>query len=114
MAVERSSIAEDSPQRDGRRWVTERHVHDDGREETVTYMAEADTDAQAVLIARAVQIDTRDANREQAEAEKAAVRWRWEATRGVFGRVLDAHGVARALDITAADAELLIGAADRG
>lgn len=65
MAIKSSEIIEDHVQIDGRRWITERHVADDGTEFRVVYMAESKADVSVMLPIRAAQI-------EQAIADKAA------------------------------------------
>lgn len=47
-----AEIIEDRVQVDGRRMITERHVDGEGREEFVRYLADADTDADAVMADR--------------------------------------------------------------
>lgn len=44
-----STIDRIEPQIDGRSYVTERHVLDDGSEQFVTYLAEADADIYVIL-----------------------------------------------------------------
>lgn len=48
-----STIDKIEPQIDGRSYVTERHVLDDGSEQFVTYLAEADADIDAILVIHA-------------------------------------------------------------
>lgn len=55
-AIVSSRIAADHAQRDGRRWVTERHLDNAGAERLVTYLAEAGADTAAPMTARAAQI----------------------------------------------------------
>lgn len=52
-----SLIASISPQADGRRWVQEVHTDAYGVQYSVTWLAQASDDAQAVMTARAVQMD---------------------------------------------------------
>jgi hypothetical protein len=53
-----SEIIEIRPQRDGRNYVTERHVDSVNGELRFVYLAEAGADLQAALAARAAQLDT--------------------------------------------------------
>lgn len=55
MIVE-STIIEDAPQKDGRRYVTELHVDDEGKEHRVMYLAESKANVEEMLPARAAQI----------------------------------------------------------
>lgn len=59
-----SEIVSDSPQADGRRWVTERHVDHVGAVHVVTYMAEAATNVQTIMAAR---VPALEAGAKQAE-----------------------------------------------
>lgn len=52
-----STITSRSPQLDGRVWVTETHVCDDGSEQIFTTLFDADVDADAVMAARAVALN---------------------------------------------------------
>ena len=52
MPIVSSEITHDDPQIDGRRYITERHVDNVGVEHVFTYLGEADTDAEAVMLAR--------------------------------------------------------------
>src|ERR1039458_6149732 len=56
MPIVSSTIIEDAPQSDGRRWVTERHVDQLGIEHLVPYMAAAPTNTEPIMAARAIQI----------------------------------------------------------
>jgi hypothetical protein len=76
MSVVNSQIIEDAAQRDGRRWITERHTLDDGSYQDVTYMAGAKDKVTDMLPIRAAQIEEsiaaqRQTKDEQAAAEKA-------------------------------------------
>jgi hypothetical protein len=51
-----SKIIADLVQRDGRHWITERHVDNAGIEHLVTYLAAVGTDAAAVMAARVAQL----------------------------------------------------------
>lgn len=64
-----SSIIEDRVQVDGRRHVLERHVDRHGKQYDFGYMAESDTNVQAVLAARAVALQ--DQLTRQSEAEES-------------------------------------------
>ena len=64
MPITASTIIEDSPQRDRRRHVRERHVDHTAVAHEVTYMAGAGTDVQAVMTARVSQIEARLTARE--------------------------------------------------
>lgn len=57
MPIVASEIVEDAPQRDGRRWVRERHTDHLGAAHEFLYMAEAGTDAAAVMAARVPVIE---------------------------------------------------------
>lgn len=56
MPLVASEIREDATQRDGRRYIREVHTDHAGREHVVSYLAEADTDAQAVLAVHAATV----------------------------------------------------------
>ena len=56
MPIVSSTIIEDAPQSDGRRWITERHVDQLGIEHLVHYMAAAATNTAPIMAARAIQI----------------------------------------------------------
>src|SRR4051812_30602330 len=56
MPITSSTIIEDAAQRDGRRWIGERHVDDLGLVYVFRYMVPAVFDAAAALAARAVQL----------------------------------------------------------
>lgn len=64
--ITQSRIISDSPQKDGRRYVVELHVDEDGSEELVTYLAEKGADVAALLPIRSAQIE------ERREAERNA------------------------------------------
>ena len=57
MAIVLSEIVDDAPQIDGRRHVRERHTDHVGGLHYVTYLAEAETDAAAVMAGRVAQIE---------------------------------------------------------
>lgn len=52
-----SVVWSDNPQKDGRRWITERHTDSEGGVHFVTYMAEQNADATEMLPLRAAQIE---------------------------------------------------------
>lgn len=66
MPIVSSEITHDDPQIDGRRYIHERHLDDQGREYIFIYLAEADWDAQASLDARVPPLN------DQLAAEDAA------------------------------------------
>ena len=57
MAIVLSTIIEDAPQIDGRRWVCERHVDQRGIERLVRYLAAAGFNALAAMAARVADIN---------------------------------------------------------
>lgn len=61
--IQESTIIEDAVQRDGRRFITERHVDDSGAVTFVRYMAEAKATIEDMLPIRAAQIEQQDADR---------------------------------------------------
>jgi hypothetical protein len=58
MPVMASDIRFDSPQADGRRYITEVHTDSLGREHAFTWLAEPSQDASEGLAARAIQVNT--------------------------------------------------------
>lgn len=61
-----STFTEDAPEQDGRRWVNERHLCDDG--ETLTYGWLGTQDAALVIAARAAELNRQYEARDAAEA----------------------------------------------
>lgn len=61
-------------QRDGRRFVRERHLAATGEEFVFAYLASAGVDYTAVMQARKTDIETRETARETTEAENALVK----------------------------------------
>jgi len=57
MAIISSIIAEDQAQKDGRRSIREIHTDHLGKQHSVSYMAKAESDVNAVMIARLSQIN---------------------------------------------------------
>jgi hypothetical protein len=51
-----SHITDDSPQADGRRYVTEVHTDSGGEQHRFTYLASGDFDADAAMTARAAEL----------------------------------------------------------
>jgi hypothetical protein len=56
MSIVTSTIVDDSPQIDGRRWITESHVDQFGEDRRVMYLCAADADVQAVMLSRAARV----------------------------------------------------------
>ncbi len=56
MAIVSSTVLRQDPQADGRSYITERHVADDGASYEYTYLADADLDVQNVLSLRAQRL----------------------------------------------------------
>lgn len=57
MPIVSSTILEDAAQRDGRRWIRERHTDQLGVAQVITYLGAANTDAAAVMAARVSVLD---------------------------------------------------------
>lgn len=57
MPIVSSEIIEDSPQADGRRWITEQHVDQLGLAYEFRYLADADADPAGRLASRAAELD---------------------------------------------------------
>lgn len=56
MGVIFSTVRQDDPQVDGRRWTYERHAMTDGTEQAFEYLADADLDVESVARDRAAWI----------------------------------------------------------
>jgi hypothetical protein len=67
MPIKSSTIVEDSPQIDGRRYIREVHTDDVGVEHHVTYLAESKEDVEAILPIRVSQIDEQIAEKQVIE-----------------------------------------------
>jgi hypothetical protein len=62
-SIVESAVIDDAPQIDGRRWITEHHIDDQGVVHLVgPYLADAEYDAEADLAAHATLIEERLAN----------------------------------------------------
>lgn len=59
-----SSYVVEHEQRDGRKWVTETHIDDVGERHVARYLADRNTDYDAILSARATEIADRLVNEE--------------------------------------------------
>lgn len=84
MAITSSTLVSDLPQRDGRRWVTERHTWHDGVEQHVQVKLPAVADANAVMAARVPVLEAA-----ALVAEKESVRA--DVARGVPIAVINAN-----------------------
>lgn len=62
--ITQSTIVEDAAQRDGRRWITERHTDNAGVQHFVRYIAAAGADVNATMTARAPSVASELENRE--------------------------------------------------
>lgn len=56
MSIVSSAIVEDSVQKDGRRWVRERHLDQVGLEYVIAYLAQSADNATTIMNARATQL----------------------------------------------------------
>ena len=54
--ITQSTIVEDAPQKDGRRWITERHIDNSGAARLVTYLAPAAADATTTMTGRVATV----------------------------------------------------------
>lgn len=64
MPIESSVIVEDRPQRDGRRYICERHTDHLGETHDLIYLAESDVDATAVMLERVAAVNSNLKDRE--------------------------------------------------
>lgn len=72
MTITSSQIIEDSPQTDGRRWITEEHTDHLGGKHRINYMAEGDADANAIMSIRVAGIEESLADNEETVAIEQA------------------------------------------
>lgn len=98
-----SKIIEDAPQKDGRRWITERHTRDDGTYQDVTYMAESTDAVGDMLLIRAAQIEAEDSRianlpPEEKTYTQSEVLAKVEKIFGKDGKALFAPELAQAAD----------------
>lgn len=64
--ISSSSFTEDVPQADGRRYIAEHHILDDGRTVDFEYLADGTIDPAAVMSARAVRLNAEIAAQDSA------------------------------------------------
>ncbi len=64
MPITLSQIIEDSPQADGRRWITEEHTDSTDKPHLIRYLAELGVDCESVMVARVTQVNQQLINSE--------------------------------------------------
>jgi len=97
MSIVSSVIAEDRAQVDGRRSVRERHTDHLGAVEEVSYLAEAEDDAAAVMATRVTRLEQQAADREMTRNIAFIVVGEYDRITTEYITVSDARATIRAL-----------------
>lgn len=101
MPITSSTIAEDRPQLDGRRYVTERHVDHVSVIHWIRYMAEVGADVLATALARASQLNQNLIDQELSKDIAAILDNRYADVTAQYAAVADVRAALRAFYQTA-------------